>query len=62
MFKKRNIITITIVLVTLFFTTACSGNSKYDYLVLVNKYTKLPDDWEKKVELVTTKNAWDEDI
>lgn len=62
MFKKRNIIIITIVLVTLFFTTACSGNSKYDYLVLVNKYTKLPDDWEKKVELVTTKNAWDEDI
>ena len=62
MFKKRNIIIITIVLVTLFFTTACSGNSRYDYLVLVNKYTKLPDDWEKKVELVTTKNAWDEDI
>ena len=37
-------------------------NEKYDYLVLVNKYSKLPDDWEQNVELVTTKNAWDEDI
>ena len=35
---------------------------KYDYLVLVNKKNKLPDDWEEKVELVSTKNAWDEDI
>jgi D-alanyl-D-alanine carboxypeptidase len=30
--------------------------------VLVNKYSKLPDDWEKNVKLVSTKNAWDEDI
>ena len=35
---------------------------KYDYLVLVNKKNKLPDDWEENVELVDTKNAWDEDI
>ena len=35
---------------------------KYDYLVLVNKYTQLPDDWEKNVELVDAKNAWKEDI
>lgn len=62
MLKKRKNIIIIIVLVTLLFATACKRNSKYDYLVLVNKYTKLPDDWEKKVELVTTKNAWDEDI
>ena len=33
-----------------------------NYLVLVNKQTKLPEDWEEKVELVDTKNAWDEDI
>ena len=49
-------------------TIACSnqkGDSMrngYDYLVLVNKYSKLPDDWEKKVQLVDAKNAWDEDI
>ena len=36
--------------------------SKMNYLVLVNKQTKLPDDWEEKLELVDTKNAWDEDI
>ena len=34
----------------------------YNYLVLVNKYSQLPDDWEKKVKLVDAKNAWDEDI
>ncbi len=34
----------------------------YDYLVLVNKYTQLPDDWEKNVDLVDAKNAWNEDI
>ena len=34
----------------------------YDYLVLVNKYSQLPDDWESKVELVNAKNAWNEDI
>ena len=33
-----------------------------NYLVLVNKQTKLPEDWEEKVELVDTKNAWNEDI
>ncbi len=35
---------------------------KYDYLVLVNKNNKLPDDWEDNVELVETTNAWDETI
>ena len=33
-----------------------------DYLVLVNKKNKLPDDWEEKVELVTVKDAWGDDI
>ena len=35
--------------------------AKYDYLVLVNKQNKLPDDWEEKVELVDTKDAWNDD-
>lgn len=39
-----------------------TGKLKLDYLVLVNKYTALPDDWEKKVELVEAQNAWDETI
>lgn len=37
-------------------------DKKYDYLVLVNKYFKLLDNWENNVELVSTKNAWNEDI
>jgi D-alanyl-D-alanine carboxypeptidase len=57
--KKISIILFTIV--SVFLITGCN-NQKYDYLVLVNKENKLPDDWEEKVELVTTKNAWDEEI
>ena len=66
--NKIIILFAAIVLVTGAFTTACSTNkkeknkSKYDYLVLVNKYSKLPDDWEKNVKLVDAKNAWNEDI
>ena len=62
---KKSILLIGIILLTIFITTACDNKekeSKYDYLVLVNKYSKLPDDWEKNVELVTAKNAWDEDV
>ena len=29
-----------------------------DYLVLVNKQNKLPDDWEEKVEMIETKNGF----
>ena len=43
--------------------TACGKDEKkeekevkYDYLVLVNKQNKLPDDWEEKVELVDAKD------
>ena len=64
--KKRSILILMIVL-GLVSLTACESSkkkndSKYNYLVLVNKYSQLPDDWEKKVELVNTKNAWEEDI
>ncbi len=49
---------------SLLLLTGCNKTEekKLDYLVLVNKYSQLPDDWEEKVELVDTKNAWDEDI
>lgn len=71
--KKRNILfMITILLTTILFTSGCDKKKEketvtkekkaIDYLVLVNKYSKLPDDWEKNVELVTAKNAWDEDV
>ena len=68
--KNRSMLLMIVVLAcVLVFTTACGKNDKknkngkkYDYLVLVNKYSRLPDDWEDNVELVNTKNAWDEDI
>ena len=60
--KKKSFILIAIALTTVIFTTACSKESKIDYLVLVNKYSKLPDNWEKNIELVSAKNAWDEDV
>ena len=42
-------------------TNSVSDNN-IDYLVLVNKKNKLPDDWEEKVDLVTVKDAWGDDI
>lgn len=32
------------------------------YLVLVNKKSKIRDDWEENIQLVRTKNVWSEDI
>ena len=64
--KKRNLLLIAIpLLIAIIFTTACekkTESKKYDYLVLVNKYSQLPDDWEKNVELVTAKDAWGDDV
>ena len=61
---KKVLLFSTIVLTILVFTTACDNKEEkdYDYLVLVNKYSQLPDDWEDTVKLVDAKNAWDEDI
>lgn len=60
--KKKSILLMAVAITTALLTTACSKESKIDYLVLVNKYSQLPDNWEKKVELVSAKNAWDEDV
>lgn len=38
----------------------CGKKDNINYLVLVNKQNKLPDDWEQKVELVESKNKYDE--
>ena len=61
---RRKVLLLVVVLVSVLFVTACEKKEKegYDYLVLVNKYSQLPDDWEENVELVDAKNAWDEDI
>ena len=65
--KRFKIMVIAIVLVAVAFTTACSKKEDnkekgYDYLVLVNKYSKLPDDWEDNIELVTSKDAWGDEV
>ena len=52
--KKLLLLVITVAAVGLF-VTAC-GKKKIDYLVLVNKQTKLPDDWEETVELSDAKD------
>lgn len=62
---KKSLLLIIVLFVTLFFITGCETlnlNIKYDYLVLVNKYSKLPNNWEDNVRLVEVKNAWKEDI
>lgn len=42
---------------------ACGGGNKgLDYLVLVNKENKLPDDWEARIETATFKNSVGDDV
>lgn len=53
---------LSILAVAFCLTLAGCGKKGIDYLVLVNKQNKLPDDWESTVELVEVKNAYDEDI
>ena len=65
--KKGLMIILLLIMTLLFFRIISSNNEEttkadYDYLVLVNKYTQLPDNWETKLNLVTAKNAWDEEI
>ena len=65
----KKVLVMSMILLAGVVMTACGtgkdqngGNEKYDYLVLVNKYSHLPDNWEKNVDLVSAKNAWGEDI
>ena len=64
---KKVLLLGVIALVALLFATACSNEDDtnrngYDYLVLVNKYTQLPDNWEDKIQLVTAKDAWGDEV
>ena len=58
---KKYIKLLFIMIFVLLINTAC-GKDDINYLVLVNKQNKLPDDWEGKVTLVDAKNAWNDDI
>ena len=61
--KLRNIFIVVLVLTFMFTLTACNSEkeeSKTDYMVLVNKQSKLPDDWESRIELVDVYTGLDE--
>ena len=55
-------IVLVIGIITLIVCIVNKNESDIDYLVLVNKQNKLPDDWESKVKLSEAKNAWNETI
>lgn len=38
------------------------SENRLNYLILVNKENKLPEDWEEKLDLIETQNAYDETI
>ena len=54
---KKVLLSIFLVLTLLLVVTGCKKNG-IDYLILVNKQNKLPDDWEEKVELVDVTNGF----
>ena len=57
----RNIFIAVLVITCMFGITACKKDeSKTDYMVLVNKQSKLPDDWESRIELVDVYTGLDE--
>ena len=54
----KKAICLVLALVMVFSLAACGTPKKtLDYLVLVNKENKLPEDWEKTLEIVTIKNS-----
>ena len=56
--KKKNLFLVALVLfVGLSFLTGCGKKNTIDYLTLVNKQNKLPDNWESMVELAEGTNS-----
>ncbi len=66
LFIKKSVSVILIVLCICSLLCSCGSKkdeaAKYDYLVLVNKENKLPDNWESVVELEDAKNTIPESI
>ena len=53
--KNKKIIFFVILFACIFTLTACG--KKTDYMILVNKQNKLPEDWEERIELVDVKTG-----
>ena len=62
MMKIKNIVIIVLVFICGIILTSCGvkEESKTDYMVLVNKQSKLPEDWEERIELVDVYTGLDE--
>ena len=61
MSKFRSIFIFALAMICLFGLSGCgNNNSKTDYMVLVNKQNKLPEDWEDRIELIDVYTGLDE--
>ncbi len=61
--KIKNILFALLLVTCVFVLTACNNSdnkTKTDYMVLVNKQSKLPEDWEDRIELVDVYTGLDE--
>lgn len=63
--KIRNIFIVVMIIACMFGGTACKKDEKKeepktDYMVLVNKESKLPEDWESRIDLVEVYTGLDE--
>ena len=68
----KKLLLILLAITTMFSLVACGKKKEepkteekketINYLVLVNKQTKLPDNWEDIVELADAKDAWGDDV
>ncbi|MBQ7670323.1 MAG: M15 family metallopeptidase [Clostridia bacterium] len=59
----KKVICCLVLFITLFALISCAGTKNgIDYLVLVNKENKLPDDWEQNLETTTVKNSLGDDV
>ena len=57
---KKNLLFSLVLIVVLTLIIGCEKKNNTDYMVLVNKQNKLPDDWEANVELVESTNKYGE--
>lgn len=67
MIWKRNIVTILIGFILAAGLSACKSPKPADasgtnYMVLVNKLNRLPDDWEEKLETIHMTNSMGHDV
>lgn len=58
----KKLLLFSVLFVCAFTLVGCNGKKGTDYMVLVNKQNKLPDDWEDRIELVDVTNGLGETV